>query len=231
MISGGFNSAYQQILPGFEAKSGERVVTVYGPSMGTTVNAIPVRLARGEKADVLIMVRSALDALEKDGQVMQGSEVDLGRSPIAMAVKAGSPLPDISTVQAFRQTLLRARSVAYSDSASGVYVANRLFRRLGIAKQMAGKSHQIPAVPVGLIVARGDAEIGFQQLSELLPIPGIKIVGLIPAPLQRITVFSAGVAASSADPAEARELIDFLASGEAAAAIQKSGMTPVAAAR
>ncbi|MGH9496886.1 MAG: substrate-binding domain-containing protein, partial [Candidatus Sulfotelmatobacter sp.] len=227
MSSGGFAAAYKQLAPQFEKTTGAHLETVWGPSMGSTSGAIPVRLARGESADVVIMVRSALDELAKKGEVVEGSQVDLARSRIGMAVRAGAPTPDISSGAALRRALLQARSVAYSDSASGVYVASTLFKRLGIEKEMAGKSRQIPAEPVGLVVARGEAEIGFQQMSELLPISGITIVGPIPDAVQQITVFSAGIVASDKAHETARSLIRYLASPASCAAIKQTLLDPV----
>lgn len=228
MISGGFSAAFRELVPQFERISGHKVVTIRGPSMGETPQAIPNRLQRGEPADVLIMVGEALDKLTQQGFVVGESRVDLAQSKIAMAVRDGAPKPDISTVEAFKRTLLEAKSIAYSDSASGVYLSTELFRRLGIADAISGKSRMIPAEPVGAVVARGEAEIGFQQVSELLPVPGIVLVGLIPAELQKVTVFSAGIAAKAQEPAAARVLIAFLASADAAPTIVKSGMEPAA---
>jgi molybdate transport system substrate-binding protein len=223
MISGGLTAAYRELVPQFERATGNKVLTAFGPSMGTTENAIPVRLSRGEPADVLIMVGYALDDLAKQGKVVAGSEVELVRSPIGIAVRAGAPKPDISSVDALRRTLLAARSVAYSDSASGVYVESELFKRLDIADQMKGKSRMIPAEPVGEVVARGEAEIGFQQISELKPVSGIDIVGPLPPEVQYITVFSAGIATGAREPAAGRELIAFLASPAAAPVLVNSG--------
>src|SRR5262249_5031755 len=157
-----------------------KVLIAYGPSMGTTVNAIPVRLARGEPADVLIMVGYALGDLVKDGKAVAGSRVDLVNSPIGIAVKAGAPHPDISSGAAVKQALLNAGSIAYSDSASGVYVSTEMFQKLGIADQMKDKAKKIPATPVGEIVAKGEAELGLQQISELKPVQGIEIIGKLP---------------------------------------------------
>jgi molybdate transport system substrate-binding protein len=227
MISGGLTAAYRELVPKFEESTGHKVITAYGPSMGTTVNAIPVRLARGEPADVLIMVGYALADLAKQGKVVNTSQVDLVRSPIGLAVRAGAPEPDISTVASLKAALLATKSVAYSDSASGVYVERELFKRLGIEDQLKPKSRAIPAEPVGEVVARGDAEIGFQQISELLPVRGIKVVGPIPAEVQQITVFSAGIATGAAEPVAGKELIAFLASAASAPVLTKAGLDPI----
>jgi molybdate transport system substrate-binding protein len=227
MISGGLTAAYQALVPEFERATGHKVLTAFGPSMGTTVNAIPVRLERGEPADVLIMVGYALGDLIKQGKVMADTRVDLVKSPIGIAVKAGAPKPDISSTEAVKRALLAAKSIAYSDSASGVYVSTEMFGKLGIADEMKDKARKIPATPVGEIVARGDAEIGFQQISELMPVAGIDIVGPLPPELQKITVFSAGVASVSKEPDAGKALIKFLASPAASAAITRSGMEPI----
>jgi molybdate transport system substrate-binding protein len=231
MISGGLTAAYNQLVPQFEHATGNKVVTASGPSMGTTVNAIPVRLARGEPADVLIMVGYALGDLIKQGKVEASSRVDIARSPIGMVVRAGAPKPDISTVEAFKRTLLAATSVAYSDSASGVYVGTEMFEKLGILDQMKPKSRMIPADPVGSVVARGDAELGFQQISELIPVPGVDLVGPLPPEVQKITIFSAGIVTGAKEPEAGRALIRFLASVETAPVIRKTGLDPMAAVR
>jgi molybdate transport system substrate-binding protein len=229
MISGGLTAAYNALVPEFERLTGNKVITAYGPSMGTTINAIPVRLERGEAADVLIMVGYALDDLARQGKVVADSRVELVKSPIGISVKAGAPKPDISSAEAVKRALLAAKSIAYSDSASGVYVSTEMFQKLGIADAMKDKARKIPAEPVAGVVARGDAEIGFQQISEMLPVPGIDIVGQLPPDLQKITVFSAGIATVSKEPNAGRALIKFLASPAASAAIVKSGMEPIPA--
>ena len=230
MISGGLSAAYNTLVPEFERATGNKVVTAYGPSMGTTVNAIPVRLERGEPADVLIMVGYALDDLAKNGKVIADSRVELVKSGIGIAVKAGAPHPDISSAETIKRVLLAAKSIAYSDSASGVYVSTAMFQKLGIAEEMKNKARKIPATPVGEIVAHGDAEIGFQQISELKPVQGIDIVGPLPEELQQLTVFSAGIATVSKEPDAGKALIKFLASPAARDEIVKSGMEPIAAA-
>jgi molybdate transport system substrate-binding protein len=198
--------------------------------MGNTPDAVPMRLQRGEPIDVVIMVGYALSDLIKGGKVIANSRVDLARSSIGVAVRAGAPKPDISSVDALRRALLEAKSIAYSDSASGVYVSTELFKRLGIADQVAGKSRMIPAEPVGAVVARGEAEIGFQQVSELKPIAGIDLVGPLPPELQKVTIFSAGIVVGAREPEAARALIAFLASPAAAGAIKASGMEPMTSA-
>jgi molybdate transport system substrate-binding protein len=226
MISGGFLSTFQALVPGFETATGNHVVTVRGPSMGTTENAIPVRLARGEPDDVLIMVGTALDDLIKTGRAVGDSKVDIARSPIGMAVRAGAPVPDISTTAKLRAVLLAAKSVAYSDSASGVYVETELFKKLGIEAEMKDKAHKIPATPVGEIVAKGEAEIGFQQVAELLPIPGISFAGRIPDEVQQITIYSAGLSATAKEPEAGQALIRYLASPNAKPVLERMGLIP-----
>ncbi len=229
MISGGLTAAYNALVPEFERLTGHKVLTAYGPSMGTTVNAIPIRLERGEPADVVIMVGYALGDLVKQGKVIAETRVDLVKSPIGVAVKSGAPKPDISTSESVKRALLAAKTIAYSDSASGVYVSTEMFARLGIADEMKDKARKIPATPVGEIVARGDAEIGFQQISELKPVSGIDIVGPLPDDLQKITVFSAGIATVSKEPDAGKALIKYLGSPAVSAALIKSGMEPIPA--
>lgn len=226
--SGGFAPAYRALAPEYERASGDTLKIGWGPSMGDTPNAVPARLARGEKLDVVIMVGYALDDLIKQGKVLPDSKVVLARSSIGVAVKAGAPKPDISSAEAVKQALLAAKSIAYSDSASGVYISTQMFQRLGIAAQMEGKARKIPATPVGEIVAQGEAELGFQQIAELKAVEGIDLVGPLPPELQQVTLYSAGIVAGSHDPAAARKLLDFLASPAAAPAIAATGLEPVA---
>jgi molybdate transport system substrate-binding protein len=230
MISGGLSAAYNVLVPEFERATGHKVLTAYGPSMGTTVNAIPVRLERGETADVVIMVGYALGDLVGQGKVKADSRVDLVKSLIGICVKAGAPKPDISSPEALKRALLAAKSIAYSDSASGAYISTDMFQRLGIADEMEDKARKIPAEPVAGVVARGEAEIGFQQFSEMLPIPGIDIVGPLPPELQKVTIFSAGIASVSKEPEAGKALIKFLASPAARDAIVKSGLEQIASA-
>jgi molybdate transport system substrate-binding protein len=225
MTSGTFTAAYRALGPEFERATHHTLVTVT-TSMGTGADFIPARLRRGEPADVVIVDDEALEQMITDGLVVAGSRVPLARSGIGMAVRAGAPKPDISTVDALKRTLLQATSVAYSASVSGRYLSTELYQRLGIVEQMAGKSRRIDGERVGAVVARGAAEIGFQQISELLPEPGIDIVGPLPADVQRVSLFSAGVATSSKHPEAARALIRFLASSDAASVVAKTGLEP-----
>jgi molybdate transport system substrate-binding protein len=227
VTSGGFTAAYLELVPEYEHATHNKLVTEFGPSMGTTHDAIPMRLERGEMIDVVIMAEPALADLIKRGKVRADSRVDLVQSLIGMAVKAGAPKPDISTVDALKRTLLAAKSIAYSDSASGVYLSTELFPKLGIADQIKGKCRKIEASPVGGVVAKGEAEIGFQQISELLPVKGIDIVGPLPPGAQRVTVFAAGIPTTSRHPEAAKALIEWLASPAAYPAIKKSGLEPV----
>jgi molybdate transport system substrate-binding protein len=227
MTSGALSAALRELAPSFERASGSTLIVVSGGSVGGASDSIPDRLQHGERADVLIMAAGSIDDLMKAGRVVAGSRVDLARSSIGMAVRAGAPKPDISSVDALKRTLLQATSIAYSSSVSGVYVSTELFQRLGIANQVLAKSRKIDGEPVAAVVARGDAEIGFQQISELRPVPGVEVVGPLPPEVQRVTVFSAAAVVGSANPSGGRALIAFLASPAASAAIAKSGMDPV----
>ena len=229
MTSGGFTAAYNELRPGFERSSGRTVKTAYGASMGNAEDSIPSRLSRNEPADVVILARPALDALVAQGKVVPGSQVDLVRSSIGFAVRKGAPKPDISTVDALKRTLLAAPSIAYSASASGTYYETELLKKLGIEDQVKPKSKRILSERVGTVVARGDAALGLQQVSELLPIAGIDYIGPLPAEVQRVTVFSAGIATASKQPDAARQLIRHLNSPEAAPTIAKTGLEPLTA--
>jgi TolB protein len=229
MVSGAFNAAYRVLVAEWERSTGHKVTTTSGASMGGAPTSIPSRLARGEPADVVILARTSLDALAKDGRVVSGTQIDLADSRIGMAVKAGAAKPDIATVEQFRRVLLDARSIGYSESASGVYISTEMFTKLGIAGQVAAKAKMISGRPVAEAVAQGEVEIGFQQISELLPVAGTTFVGPIPDDVQRITTFSAGIAATSKSRAAARQLIEHLASAQARETIRRTGLDPVKA--
>ncbi|WP_026434153.1 substrate-binding domain-containing protein [Paracidovorax oryzae] len=229
VTSGGFSAAYDQLVPLYEQATGNKVTTARGASIGNAPDSIPSRMARGEQFDIVILADSALDKLIEQGKVQAGSRVDLARSMIGMSVRKGTPRPDISTVDALRQTLLNARSIAYSASASGTYLSTELFQRLGVAEQIKDKAKKIYSERVGAVVLRGDAEIGFQQVSELLPFKELDFVGPLPDEVQQRVFFSAGVATGSPEPEAARHLIRFLAAPAAAAIVRSTGMEPAAA--
>jgi molybdate transport system substrate-binding protein len=231
MISAGFYGVYSELGPAFERVSGHHLVTTRGPSMGDSPEAIPARLARGEAADAVILDAGAADELGKRGLLRADSKIELARSLIGMVVQAGAAKPDIGSVETLRRTLLAAKSIAYSDSGSGTYLSTKLFPSLGVADQIAGKSRKVrgppSGEPVASVVARGEAEIGFQQVAELIHVPGITFVGTIPAEVQPMIFFAGALTSSVQQPEAARALIRFLASSEAAPAIQKAGLMPI----
>lgn len=227
MISGGFTAAYKQLGPGFTAASGDTLDTISGPSMGDSKEAIPNRLAHGEKADVLIMVGYALDRLIKEGKVIPASRVELADSRIGMVVRAGAPKPDIGTVEQLKDVLLHAKSVAYSDSASGVYVEKEMFRKLGVEDQVKPKATMVPRIPVASVVANGDYEVGFQQVSELLPVPGVTYAGKVPESVQSVTRFAGGIPVGADHPEAAKKLLDYLAAPQAQPVVKATGLDSV----
>ncbi|WP_306717218.1 substrate-binding domain-containing protein [Burkholderia dolosa] len=227
MSSGGFTAAYKLLGPRFAAQTGNTLDTALGPSMGKSPEAIPNRLARGEPADAVIMVGYALDELIRQGKVIPGSRVELADSRIGMVVREGAAKPDIGTAEGLRQTLLHAKSIAYSDSASGVYIERELFKKLGIDEQVKPKAKMIPRIPVASVVASGDYEIGFQQVSELLPVPGVTFVGKIPESLQSVTRFAAGIPVGAQHPEQAKALLDYLASPGVQADVKATGLDSV----
>lgn len=229
MSSGGFTAAYKLLGPKFAASTGNTLDTALGPSMGKSPEAIPNRLQRGEPADVVIMVGYALDDLIKQGKVIPDSRVELADSRIGMVVRDGAPKPDIGSEAALRETLLHARSIAYSDSASGVYIERELFKRLGIEELVKTKAKMIPKIPVASVVATGDYEVGFQQVSELLPVKGAAYVGKIPESMQSVTRFAGGIPVGAQHPKEAKALLDYLASPGVQPEVTSTGLDSVAA--
>lgn len=226
MTSGAFTAAHLALLPQLERLTGKRVVTA-ATSIGTGENSIPMRLRRGEVVDLVIVAERVLRELIAEGVVLEEGCAVLARSIIALAVRAGAPRPDIGSVESLRRTLLAAQSIGYSASESGRYYSTELVQRLGIADRVLPKSRRIGGGErVGAAIARGEVEIGLQQLSELLPVPGIAHVTPLPPEVQRVSSFAAGVAASSPDKALARSAIEFLASPQAAPAIRESGLEP-----
>jgi molybdate transport system substrate-binding protein len=232
MISAGFFRVYSELGPAFEKASGHHLVTTRGPSMGDSPEAIPTRLTRGEAADVVIMDGESAEKLGGRGLVRADSKVELARSLAGMVVREGAPKPDISGVEAFKKAVLAAKSIAYSDSGSGTYLSKTLFPRLGIADQIAARSRKVrgppSGEPVAAVVARGEAEIGFQQVSELIHVPGVTFVGALPAELQPGFSFAGAVTSNARQPDAGSALLRFLASPEAAHAILKAGLAPPA---
>lgn len=230
MISGGFYQVYSQLGPAFEKATGHKLVTTRGPSMGDSPEALPTRLARGEMADVLILDGGAADELLKRGVVRADGKVLLALSRIGMMVRAGAAKPDISSVEAFTRTLVAAKSVGFSDSASGTYLSTELFEKLGIRDQIARKSRKVrgppSGEPVAAVVARGELEIGFQQVSEIIHVPGVTFLGTIPAELDPGFSFAGAITSNARQPDAARALLRFLSSPEAAQTITTAGLTP-----
>src|SRR6266545_300861 len=213
--------AYRELVPQFEKASGHKVTTIFTGTLDANR-----RLAAGETYDLLIMSAPSIDEHIKAGRVVPGSRVDLAKSGVGVGVKAGAPKPDISTTEALKKTLLAAKSIGYSTGPSGVYILG-LFQRLGIADEIKGKLKQTPTgVFVGSIIASGEAEIGFQQVSELSHFAGVDYVGPIPAEVQLITVFSAGIPAGTKQADAAKALVSFITAPAAAAIFKKHALDP-----
>ena len=226
MTSGAFTAPFQDAAPWFERRTGHDVVAVFGASTGGAPDSLPARLARGERADIVIASAQAIDALIAAGEVEPGSRRDLVLSRIGVAVRAGAPKPDIRSTDALKKTLLAAKSIGYSTGPSGVYVTG-LFQRLGVADEIKGRLKQTPTgVFVGSIIASGEAEIGFQQISELSHFAGVDYVGPLPADVQQFTMFSSGIIVGAKDADGAKALVKFITAPAAAAAFKNRGMEP-----
>ena len=208
LASGATKEAYLDLVPQFEKSSEHKVVTTWSGTVD-----IKKRIAE-------------IDAFTQQGKIVPGSRVDLMKSGVGIAVRAGAPKPDISSSEALKKTLLAAKSIGYSTGPSGVYVAS-LFERMGIADQIKLKLNQTSSgVAVGSIIANGEAEIGFQQVSELIHFPGVDYIGPLPADVQKTTVFSAGIHSGAKQPEATKALVKFLTSPAAAPVIEKHGMEP-----
>jgi molybdate transport system substrate-binding protein len=213
--------SYKELVPQFEKATGHKVTTIFTGTLD-----VNKRLAAGESYDLLIMASNSIDEHLKDGKVAPATKVDLAKSGVALAVKPGTPKPDIKTVEALKKTILAAKSIGYSTGPSGVYIIT-LFERLGIADEVKGKLKQTPTgVFVGSIIASGEVEIGFQQVSELSQFKGIDYVGPLPEEVQKYTTFSSGIIAASKQADAAKALQKFISSKAAATAYKKRGMEP-----
>jgi molybdate transport system substrate-binding protein len=222
LASNGVKEAVLELLPAFEHTSGSKAAITWGSTAG-----ILEQVKGGAAFDLIILTAEAIDRMITEGKVAAGSRADLGASGIGLAVKSGTPKPDISTVDALKKALLAAKSVAHSrQGASGLYFPTVL-ARLGIADAMQPKIVIAQSSPVGVLIARGEAEIGVQQISELMPVAGIDIIGPLPGELQKMTVFSAGVSASAAQPDGARALIAALSAPDARPVFKRKGLEAV----
>ena len=225
MISGGFSSAYRQVLPEFERQSGIAVTTLSGASQGKGPETVAAQLGRGVEVDVVIMSREGLGELVKQGRIAAGTDADLATAAIGVAVRAGAPTPDVGSVDGFRQSLLDAKLVAVPASTSGIFLMEEVFPKLGIAEKIRTRIMARGTQSCAL-VASGEADLAVQPISELLNVPGIAYVGPIPPECQLIQMFAAAVVAGSREAAAGRRLIAFLASERAAGAIRETGMVP-----
>jgi len=228
LISGGFNGAYDQLVPEFEQANGITVTTGSGASQGTGPQTIAAQLARGVPADVVILSREGLSELIAAKLIVAATDIDLARVPVGVAVRAGTPKPDVSTVEGFKQVLLKAKTVVVPGSTSGIWLMTELFPRLGVAGKI-----NIEVTPRGTgataMLAAGDADIGVLPASEIVYAPGVDFAGNIAAEIQFVQTFSAAIVAGSREFEGSRRLIQFLTSARASAVIRKSGMEPLAA--
>ena len=230
LISGGFHGAYEQLLPEFKRTSAISVTTGSGSSQGAGPQTIAAQLARGVPADVVILSREGLSELIAAQRIATGTDVDLARVPLGVAVRAGTPKPDVSTVEAFKRLLLSAKTVAIPASTSGIWLTHDLFPRLGIADKVNVKVMPRGSDATGL-VALGGAEVAVQPVSEIVHAVGVDLAGSIAPEIQFVQVFSAAVVANSGEIEGSIRLIEFLSSSRASEAIRKSGMEPLDAMR
>jgi molybdate transport system substrate-binding protein len=221
LSSNATKEAYTEMFPQFEKASGHKIVITWA---GT--NDIKKKIAAGEVYDFIVIASPEMDAFIKDGKVAAGSKADLVKSGVGVAVKAGAPKPDFSSAEALKKTLIAAKSVGYSQGPSGVYMAG-LFEKMGIADQVKAKAKVVtPGVPVATVIRNGEAEIGFQQVSELIHEKGVDFLGPLPAEIQRITTFSGGIHAQAKEPAAAKALQSFLTAPDRAPTLKRHGLSP-----
>jgi molybdate transport system substrate-binding protein len=213
--------AYTELVAQFEKASGHKVTTFFSGTLN-----VQKKLADGEPYDLIIMAGPAIDEQIKLGKAVAGSRVDLAKSGTGLAVRKGAPKPDISSADALKKTLLTAKSIGYSTGPSGLYMLS-VFEKLGIADQVKGKLRQTPSgVFVGTLIANGDAEVGFQQISELVHFAGIDYVGPLPGDLQRMTMFSTGIHSGAKQADAAKALVKFITAPSVASVIRKHGLEP-----
>jgi molybdate transport system substrate-binding protein len=213
--------SYRELVPLFEKESGHKVTTIFTGTLD-----VKKRIAAGETYDLIIMSAADIDGFLKAGVIVAGSRVDLAKSGVGVGVKAGSPKPDIGSVDAFKKTLLAAKSIGYSTGPSGVYIVG-VFDKLGIADQVKPKLKQTPTgVFVGTLVASGEAEIGVQQVSEMSHFAGVDYVGPLPAEIQHFTMFGSSIQTGAKQADAAKALVKFLTSPAAAPVFRKKGMEP-----
>lgn len=228
LATGALRAAFAQVVPAFERETGNHVDIEWGPSYGTSADALPTRIRAGEPMDVCFMIGAALTDHVKQGYFDPASRVDLMSSGIGVAVAPGVAKPSVVTVDDLRKTLLAAKSVAFSEGASGTYITQTLFERLGVAQQMKSKSVLIRGKElVGTALARGDAELGLQQISELRAISGIQYVGPLPAEVQKASVIAAAIGVHARERAAGQAFIDYLRTPEARALMAHSGLDPI----
>jgi molybdate transport system substrate-binding protein len=213
--------AYNELVPQFEKSSGHTVITTWA---GTT--AIMQKMAAGERHDLIIISGTEIDELIRQGKIVADSRVNVARCGIGIAIRAGSPKPNVSSADALKRALLAAKTVGYTSGPSGIYMG-KLIERMGIADQIKPKFRSVPSGgTIGTIVASGDCEIGFQQVSEIVHIPGVDFAGPLPPEVQHVTVFCCGVQTGSTNDVAARSLASFLSSAGAAAVMKKHGLEP-----
>ena len=223
MTSGGFMAPLREMLPEFEKSSGLSVEVILGKSQGAGPDTIAAQLGRGVAADIVILSREGLNDLVSANRIVAHSDIDLAKTPLGLAVRAGAPKPDISTVEGFKNALLQAKSITYPSSTTGIYMATQLFPRLGIAGVVIPKSSNAGVAAV----AKGDVEIAIQPVSELLHVSGTDFAATLPKEIQYISVFSAARVAGSDKGGGAAKLMTFLGSAKAVDAIRNSGMEPL----
>jgi molybdate transport system substrate-binding protein len=226
LISGGFSGPYEKLLPEFERTTGINVETASGSSQGSGPQTIAAQLARGVAADVVILSREGLTELIAAQRIAAGTDVDLARTPIGVAVRASAPKPEVRSVAAFKQVVLKARTVAVPSSTSGIFLIEEVFPRLGIADRV-----NVKATPRGTgaaaMVAAGEADVALLPVSEIMHAPGVELAGVIAEEIQLNQIFAAAVVAGSGEMEAAKQLIAFLASDRAANTIKSGGMEPL----